>query len=1106
MTAEALLGQRDLGSQSATTGGAQGMRIPRCSRPRPRLRVRSYNLGGVTTAIYDTLCQYLSTQPDLDILFLQELHWGLGREESTWVIPGWLFVAAPDPASRYSGVGMVISTRIASPQSVTFCTWAAGRILQVRCQSERVTLDLFSVYQWVRRGSSDVEQSSRRSDFWHQLSRALGNVPRRNLLIVGGDMNSTVEPKPGLIGRGLLRDKGSSSDAEFLTVIEEHNLCLLNTWGSSRNTRCATFRNGNIASQLDFIAVRREAADRAARQACPVLHDLAPWRAGPRHLPVHACIPFVAGWTFARTQTNHLQYSRDALAHGLQHNTQTAVQFKQHVQHIVHEAVGCLDLDALNRSLLQACRQFFPATRNARFRPGAAPEVVASIRHMWQMHTAMRRRTRGTRMQQVFSGWVKFARFRRAAQAVHNTGRTARRRWLQERIALADQAANRHDLRTVFQIIQQIAPKKRKEGVRIRGDDGQLLDVHQQFHDLLQYFRTVFSRSQDFDFSSRFLDPGFSKDEVLVAIQQLRSRKAVPKHCPVAEVWQCCPDVFADYFLDAFQSSRTACQGLPHNMTDCKLSLLPKPGKPNRLPRDLRPLGLQCPSSKVLASLVRDRIWQQTQTWLRSKPQYAYIPQRSIDEAIGRVFAGCGAIRHLMKDGADSVHARRRGAGPQSCIGGALISLDLSRAFDCVPRQALVLSLQAASVSPDLIDLVIALHEGCNYTIEHGAHSGNFRLEQGVRQGCCLSPILFAIFTGWIYDLLVARTDEQWAKDFVTIFADDWLLQFLIRSTRDLAKLGPYVRAAFDVLSEVGMTVNPSKSKIVLRVIGSQAKAWLKQHVRRSDKGPVVSLGLPHKPLHLPRVTSITYLGVEASLTSFEMQTCRLRLKMCMAVKHRLVRLLHSSGLSLRHKVTLYRASIRSSMLYGLHAVGLTQPVLRRIDAADSRSLRALARSPSHITHESTAALRARLHINSPSQALQQLLVSRVKRSQDSSARVHFQIMLIQLQQQVQDASWAPLGMLRADDYTSSAVDVHCSECGQQFSRMRFLHQHHARKHPELALSVQPAASVSYASNTVDGMPTCRHCLRNFRRVEALKKHLKRSCPVLHGGRPSRCR
>ena len=47
--------------------------------PGRRLKIMTYNLGGVTTDLYDTLCRWLQHNQDVDVLLLQELHWGLGR-------------------------------------------------------------------------------------------------------------------------------------------------------------------------------------------------------------------------------------------------------------------------------------------------------------------------------------------------------------------------------------------------------------------------------------------------------------------------------------------------------------------------------------------------------------------------------------------------------------------------------------------------------------------------------------------------------------------------------------------------------------------------------------------------------------------------------------------------------------------------------------------------------------------------------------------------------------------------------------------------------------------------------------------------------------------
>ena len=61
-----------------------------------------------------------------------------------------------------------------------------------------------------------------------------------------------------------------------------------------------------------------------------------------------------------------------------------------------------------------------------------------------------------------------------------------------------------------------------------------------------------------------------------------------------------------------------------------------------------------------------------------------------------------------------------------------------------------------------------------------------FAMQRGIRQGCALSLLNFAIFTGWIFDQLCARVSKEWATEFITLFADDFLLQWSLTQAEDL--------------------------------------------------------------------------------------------------------------------------------------------------------------------------------------------------------------------------------------------------------------------------------------------------------------------------------
>ena len=91
---------------------------------RPRLRTMTYNLGGLDPTSY-VFCDWLQRQQDADIVFAQELHWGCGKTESSWNIGGWHAIICPDPASRYSGVGIFISARVAAPEQIAYNTITA---------------------------------------------------------------------------------------------------------------------------------------------------------------------------------------------------------------------------------------------------------------------------------------------------------------------------------------------------------------------------------------------------------------------------------------------------------------------------------------------------------------------------------------------------------------------------------------------------------------------------------------------------------------------------------------------------------------------------------------------------------------------------------------------------------------------------------------------------------------------------------------------------------------------------------------------------------------------------------------------------------------------
>ena len=77
-------------------------------------------------------------------------------------------------------------------------------------------------------------------------------------------------------------------------------------------------------------------------------------------------------------------------------------------------------------------------------------------------------------------------------------------------------------------------------------------------------------------------------------------------------------------------------------------------------------------------------------------------------------------------------------------------SIDLQKAYDTVDRTLLWQALVRIGVPPQMIAVIRQFHDGMRACARpgDGVCSDWFEVEQGLRQGCVLSSLLFNIFLG----------------------------------------------------------------------------------------------------------------------------------------------------------------------------------------------------------------------------------------------------------------------------------------------------------------------------------------------------------------------
>ena len=94
--------------------------------------------------------------------------------------------------------------------------------------------------------------------------------------------------------------------------------------------------------------------------------------------------------------------------------------------------------------------------------------------------------------------------------------------------------------------------------------------------------------------------------QVTQELRALGAGKAVPKHVAPAVLWKWCSGIIGPILGQAirthFQRGKTG--QLKGDWKDTHVVWLAKPGKPADCVKNLRPIGLQCPTSKVLSGVL----------------------------------------------------------------------------------------------------------------------------------------------------------------------------------------------------------------------------------------------------------------------------------------------------------------------------------------------------------------------------------------------------------------------------------------------------------------------------------------------------------------------
>ena len=211
------------------------------------------------------------------------------------------------------------------------------------------------------------------------------------------------------------------------------------------------------------------------------------------------------------------------------------------------------------------------------------------------------------------------------------------------------------------------------------------------------------------------------------------------------------------------------------------------------------------------------------------------------------------------------------------------------------------------------------------------------------------------------------RPSPAFEKTLIT-YADDLPFKWRMTDKQHFAEALQQMGCILDCLESCGLQVSFDKTAILAKIEGKGAKSIYKQYTLHHGKR---WLRIPRRHGHslIQLSSSHTYLGAKLSFLIFERLTLKYRLQLGKITYTRMRRWFTGRHVLTSHdRANLWSTCVLSSYAHGLGSSGLRQEGLQLLCNKIHANIRCLARSPSHITHETNEHIRQRLHLPDPPQ------------------------------------------------------------------------------------------------------------------------------------------
>jgi len=251
----------------------------------------------------------------------------------------------------------------------------------------------------------------------------------------------------------------------------------------------------------------------------------------------------------------------------------------------------------------------------------------------------------------------------------------------------------------------------------------------------------------------------------------------------------------------------------------------------------------------------------------------------------------------------------------------AISYIDFTKAFDSIHRPSLWNIMQMYGLPPKLISAIKGIYANSRCCVRTSdGYSDWFEVATGVRQGCVLSPILFALAIDWVLSKATDRKGIQWVQEQKLSdldFADD--IAALAETTQELQ---PLVSDIGSSAASIGLKISTKKTKNMLS----------------GPHPPATAVFIDQDEVEV--VENFTYLGSSINNNGEIDKELDCRIGKASAAFNQLGKIWRCKKLSLKLKLRFYNSNVLSTLLYGSESWNLKTSHEKKLDAFDSKCVR----------------------------------------------------------------------------------------------------------------------------------------------------------------------